>query len=79
VPRGDEPGPVEQLREQLALLGDVDRGGRGAEDRVPGLLDALREPERRLAAELADDAEDLPDCASACSTSSTSSRVSGSK
>ena len=57
--RGEQAGGVEDVAEQLPLLGEVDRLGARAEDPVAGILDALREPERRLAAELADDAEDL--------------------
>jgi hypothetical protein len=36
----------------------VDRLGRGADDRHPGVGETLREAERGLAAELADDARD---------------------
>ncbi len=59
VARGEEPCRIEDVAEQLALLGEIDRLGAGAEDAVAGILDPLRESERRLAAELADDAEDL--------------------
>ena len=48
--------PVEQLLEAVAVLGEVDRVGRGAEDRHVGLLQRFGELERRLAAELDDDA-----------------------
>ncbi len=58
VARRQQPGLVEQSREQLALLGQVDGLRARPQDRVAGRLDALREPERGLAAELADDAED---------------------
>ena len=47
---------VEQLLEAVAVLGEVDRVGRGAEDRNFGPLQRLGELERRLAAELHDDA-----------------------
>jgi hypothetical protein len=43
--------------EQAALLREVDRLRRGAEDRHAGGLEALREAERGLAAELHDDAD----------------------
>ena len=43
------------------------------------VLEALREPERGLPAELADHAGDRAGLLSACTISSTSSRVSGSK
>ena len=42
----------EQLPEALAVLGEVDRVERRAEDREAGRLDRARELERRLAAEL---------------------------
>ena len=48
--------PVEQLLEAVAVLGEVDGVGRGAEDRHVGLLQRLGELERRLAAELHDHA-----------------------
>ena len=47
---------VEQLLEALAVLGEIDHVGRGAEDRHLGLLQRLGELERRLPAELHDDA-----------------------
>ena len=47
---------IEQLLEAVAVLGEVDRVGRGAEDRDVRLLQRLGELERRLAAELHDDA-----------------------
>ena len=47
---------IEQPLEAVAILGEVDGVGRGAEDRHVGLLQRLGELERRLAAELHDDA-----------------------
>ena len=47
---------VEQLLEAVAVLGEIDRVGRGAEDRHLGLLQRLGELQRRLAAELHDHA-----------------------
>ena len=47
--------PLEQLLEAVAVLGEVDGVGRGAEDRHLGPLQRLGELERRLAAELHDD------------------------
>ncbi len=44
----------QQLREALAVLGQVDRVGRGAEDPDAGLLQRQRQLERRLPAELHD-------------------------
>ena len=70
----------EKLLEAVAVLGKVDRVGRGAEDRDAGLFQRIGELQRRLAAELDDDAERA--CRPACSArriSSTSSAVSGSK
>ena len=46
----------EQLLEAVAVLGEVDGVGRGAEDRHLGLLQRLGELERGLAAELHDHA-----------------------
>ena len=43
---------VEQRREALAILGEVDRVGRRAENPDAGLLQRERELQRRLAAEL---------------------------
>src|SRR5690606_41967296 len=59
VARGHEARRVEDAREQAALLGEVDRRGARSEDRHTGGLETLREPERRLAAELHDDADEL--------------------
>ena len=53
------PSLRQQLLEALAVLGQVDGVGRGAEDRDPGLLQGGGELQRRLAAELDDDAEQL--------------------
>ena len=50
---------VDQAGEALAVLGEVDRVGRGAEDRDPLLLQRRGELERRLPAELDDHAEQL--------------------
>jgi hypothetical protein len=47
---------VEQRLEALAVLGEVDGVGRGAEDRDARILQRLRELQRRLAAELHDHA-----------------------
>ena len=47
---------VEQPLEAVAVLGEVDRIDRRAEDRRAGLLDRARELQRRLAAELHDHA-----------------------
>ncbi len=72
--------PVQQLLEALAVFGQVDGVGRGAQDRHAGVFEGLGELQRGLAAELDDDAEQSS--RSACSTaisSSTSSAVSGSK
>ena len=52
------PASREHPAERAALLGQVDRLRRGADDRHAGVLEPLREAERRLAAELADDAGD---------------------
>ena len=48
--------PVEQFAEAVAVLGEIDGVGRGAEDRHLGLFQRLGKLERRLAAELHDDA-----------------------
>ncbi len=48
--------PPAELREALAILGEVDRVLRRPEDPVPGVLERPGELERRLAAELDDDA-----------------------
>ena len=59
VARREQPGLVEDARELAALLREVDRRRRGAEDRHAGRLESLREPERGLAAELHDHADQL--------------------
>ncbi len=56
-----EAGLGQHPPEGAALLGEVDRLGRGADDRDTGVLQPLREPERGLAAELADHAGDRSD------------------
>ena len=60
-PRPAPPGRgrVEQRAEALAVLGQVDRRERRAEDRDAGLDQPPREPQRRLAAELHHDARRL--------------------
>ena len=50
------PSLVEQAGEAVAVLGEVDHVGRGAEDRHVGLLQGAGELQRRLPAELDDDA-----------------------
>ena len=47
---------VEQPLEAVAVLGEIDGVGRGAEDRHARLLERAGELQRRLAAELHDDA-----------------------
>ncbi len=54
--RAADPEPVEERAEALAILGQVDRLVRRAEDAEAGVLELARELERRLAAELDDDA-----------------------
>ncbi len=49
-------GRCEQLLEALAVLGEVDGVGRGAEDRDAGVVQRVGELQRGLAAELDDDA-----------------------
>ena len=61
VRRLPEAEPVQHLLEALAVLGHVDRVGRGADDRHAVALEVARELERRLAAELHDDAPRLLD------------------
>ena len=56
VQRLPEVEPVDQIGEALAILGEVDRVGRGAEDRDALVLERLGELQRRLPAELDDDA-----------------------
>ena len=53
------PSSAEQVAEALAILGEVDRRRAGAEDRHAALDQPARELERRLAAELHDDADRL--------------------
>jgi hypothetical protein len=48
---------LDEGAEPLAVLREVDRLVRRPQDAVASLLDVAREPERRLAAELGDDAE----------------------
>ena len=75
-----QPEVVQQPLEPLAVLGEVDHVGRGAEDRDAGILQRLRDLQGRLAAELDDDAVER--AAGSCSTrriSITCSKVSGSK
>ena len=67
------------MLEAVAVLGEVDGVGRGAEDRDVGLLQRLGELERRLSAELHDDAVERARSRSVSMISSTSSAVSGSK
>ena len=47
---------LQQLGEAVAILGEIDGIGRGAEDRHAGAFERVGEIERRLAAELDDDA-----------------------
>ena len=49
---------MQQLLETLAILGEVDRVGRGAENRDIGRFQRLGEVERRLPAKLHDNAQD---------------------
>ena len=53
-----QPGLGEHPPERAALLGEVDRPGRRADDRHAVVLEPLRQAERGLAAELADHAGD---------------------
>ena len=69
------PSSSRERAEALAILCEVDRGVRRAEDPVAGRLDVPREAERRLAAEL----RTTPTGCSRSSTASTSSGESGSK
>ncbi len=57
---GDSELPGQRL-EAPTIFGQVDRVGRGAEDRDPGLLEAARQLERRLPAELHHHADRLLD------------------
>ena len=82
--RGRQPGADQQVAERAAVLGQVDGLGRSADNRHPRVGEPLRQPQRRLAAELHDHARrtpgpPAPDCDSAWNTSRTSSNVSGSK
>ena len=70
---------VEQALEAVAVLGEVDGVGRGAEDRHVGRFQRARELQRRLAAELHDHAVQRAVLRSVAMISSTSSAVSGSK
>ena len=73
------PSLVSSLCEAVAVLGQVDHVGRGAEDRHVGVLQRAGELQRRLPAELHDDAGSVPFDCSTRTISSTSSAVSGSK
>ena len=55
----EQAQPVDQRGEPLAVFGQVDAVGRGAKDRHARRLQPRRKLERRLAAELHDDAEQL--------------------
>ena len=79
VPRLLQPELADQLLEAVAVLGEVDHVRRGAEDRHLGLLERVGELQRRLPAELHDDAVERPVRCSTRTISSTSSAVSGSK
>ena len=59
VSRLPDAQPLDQRLEAVAILGEVDGIGRGAEDRHFGILQRLRQLERRLAAELHDHAFEL--------------------
>ena len=50
---------LQELLEAVAVFGKIDHVGRGAEDRDAGLLQRVGELQRRLAAELDDDADQL--------------------
>ena len=54
-----QPEPVQELLEALTVLGQVDRIGRGAEDRDVGRLERLGEVQWGLPAELDDDPEQV--------------------
>ena len=54
-----EPEPVDQLAEPAAVLGPIDRVGRGPEQLVAVPLDRRGQLERGLAAELDQDPDDL--------------------
>ena len=53
------PEPLHQRGEALAVFGEVDAVGRGAEDRHARLLQLLGQLQRRLPAELDDHADEL--------------------
>ena len=74
-----EAEAVEERLEALAVLGEVDGVGRGAEDRDAGVVQGVGELERGLAAELDDDAVQRAVLLLDAEISRTSSRVSGSK
>ena len=59
VGRAGNPQVVEQLAEELAVFGEVDVCRIGADDRHAEALQRQRQIERRLAAELDDDAVGL--------------------
>ena len=52
------PAVGQHFAERAAVLGQVDRLGAGADDRHAGLLEPFGQAERRLPAELHDDADD---------------------
>ena len=54
-----KPELLDELLEALAVLGEIDHVGRGAEDRHVRRLQGGGELQRRLPAELHDDAEEL--------------------
>ena len=54
-----EAQPVDEILEAFPILGEVDRIGRGADDRHAGRFEIARELERGLSAELHDDAAGL--------------------
>ena len=67
----------QERREALAILGQVDRVGRGAENPHAGFLQRQRELERRLTAELHQADTSPPADRSVSITAITSSNVSG--
>ena len=69
----------QQLREALAILGEVDRIRRGADDLDARFLQRQRQLQRRLPAELHDDRDVAAGFALARMIENTSSKVSGSK
>ena len=84
VARGRQPGSREQVAERAAVLGQIDGLRRRADNRDARVEEPLRQPQRRLAAELHDDT-DYPGprpqrtATRRENTSRTSSKVSGSK